>query len=203
MSSRSIKSIPEDKEVAGDAATPTSEISAKEQRMNMITGELDVILKNAQDYVLRHLAEDLGEDVKDPLRKAAMKLAYRKQYYDVMEDKVVYFPSCKQLIMSCDLMEQAEKFYYDEEDEFPPEFSKALKTVASAAESRKMKDKSGRKAQAVKDTDSDYDGVTDEDDYDESLIGKEESLDSDVMAKLAMSWSEAFDETVEYRKVLC
>ena len=72
-----------------------------------------------------------------------------------------------------------------------------MRTVVSAAESRKDEGQQ----QAIKDTDSDYDDDSDDDD---SLICREENLGSDVIEMLAMSWREALDgDSSEYRKTLC
>ena len=61
------------------------------------------------------------------------KLAYVKKYYDVMKDEIVMFPSVSKLILKNDLTIEAENYYYEEDDEFPPEYSKALKTVVRSA----------------------------------------------------------------------
>ena len=46
-----------------------------------------------------------------------------------MTDTVVYFPSVTRLLMTNKLQEKAEQYYYEDEDEFPAEYSKAFKTV--------------------------------------------------------------------------
>lgn len=107
--------------------------SEKEKRIAMIEGEMDQIIKDADAFCLQHLEEDMEEEAIQALNKAAMKLAYRKKYYDVMKDKIVFFPSVSKLIMKADLTEEAEKHYYDEEDEWPLEYTKALKSVVRAA----------------------------------------------------------------------
>lgn len=61
------------------------------------------------------------------------KMAYTKKFYDVMKDQVVIFPSVGKLILKGDLTEEAENDYFEEEDEFPLEYTKALKTVVRAA----------------------------------------------------------------------
>ena len=185
------------------------DISPKQKRVNMIVGEMDTLLEDAQQYILKHMMDeiDLDEEAKVALKLAAMECAYTKRYYDIMEDNVVYFPSCKKLIMNGKLTEVAEKYYYDEGDEFPPEYTKALRAVVSIAGSRKIKD-SGRKGQKLKDTpdddvasDDDRE-INDESGDDDSLIGKEEQLGSELMEKLAMSWREAFDESLRDRMAL-
>lgn len=61
------------------------------------------------------------------------KLAYVKKFYDVMKDEIVFFPSVGKLIINGDLTEEAENHYYEEEDEWPLEYTKALKTVVRSA----------------------------------------------------------------------
>jgi hypothetical protein len=105
----------------------------KEKRVTMIKEEMDEIIKNADAFCLEHLEEDMEEEAIEALHKAAMKLAYTKKYYNVMKDEIVFFPSVAKLIMRADLTEEAEKHYYDEEDEWPLEYTKALKTVVREA----------------------------------------------------------------------
>jgi hypothetical protein len=105
----------------------------KEKRVTMIKEEMDEIIKDADAFCLKHLEEDMEEEAIEALNKAAMKLAYTKKYYDVMKDEIVFFPSVSKLIMKGDLTEEAEKHYYDEEDEWPLEYTKALKTVVREA----------------------------------------------------------------------
>ena len=105
-------------------------MSEKEKRNTMIADELKAILEGATDFVMKHYEEDEFEpEAAEALQKAASSLAYRKKFYDVVHDKVVYFPSVGRLILKADLMEEAEKHYYDEEDEWPIEYTKALKSV--------------------------------------------------------------------------
>lgn len=168
-------SVPNDIRGAGASdASSSDSISAKEKRTNMIHEEMNKILEDAQDFLILHeIDEDLEDEAKDALRKAASKLAYRKQYYDVMEDNIVYFPTCQTLVMNYELMEEAEKYYYDEEDEFPPEYIKALRTVVSAAT-------------------KDQEITTDDDGG-----GSDEKIGSELMNKLASSWREALGEDAD------
>ena len=75
------------------------------------------------------LEEDFEKEAIEAISKASQTLAYKRKYYDVMKDKVVYFPTVARLIMTNILQEEAEKVYYDDGDDFPPEYSKALRTV--------------------------------------------------------------------------
>jgi hypothetical protein len=101
----------------------------KDKRMTMIEEEVDKILKETQLWVEKYLEEDFEKEAMDALRTAAKTLAYRKKYYDVTKDEIVYFPSISRLIMKNALQDEAESCYWEEEDEFPLEYSKALKTV--------------------------------------------------------------------------
>jgi len=71
----------------------------------------------------------LGNPAIEAIRRAADELAYKRKYYDVMKDEVLFFPTVARLLMTNTLAERAELYYYEEEDPFPPEYTKALKTV--------------------------------------------------------------------------
>ena len=108
-------------------------MSEKEKRDTIIAGEMKAILEGAADFVMEHYEEDEFEpEAAEALQKAASILAYRKKYYNVVQDKIVYFPSVGRLILKADLIEEAEKYYYDEDDEWPIEYTKALKSVVRA-----------------------------------------------------------------------
>ena len=103
-------------------------VCEKEHRKTLIADEMESILEGTKDFVYEHYEEEEFDPVAiDALYKAANLLAYRKKYYNVMKDEIVYFPSVSRLILNADLMEEAEKHYYDEEDEWPIEYTKALK----------------------------------------------------------------------------
>ncbi|CAJ1945976.1 unnamed protein product [Cylindrotheca closterium] len=109
------------------------EPSEKEKRTKMIEKEFDQIIDEADKFCLEFLEEDMDPEAVNALRKAANKLAYVKKYYDVMKDEIVFFPSVGKLILKGDLTEEAENDYYEEEDEWPLEYTKALKTVVRSA----------------------------------------------------------------------
>jgi hypothetical protein len=104
-------------------------MSEKEKRELMLKEELDKIIVATQDYCWDALEEELEPQAVDAVRQAAQELAYKRKYYDVMKDAIVYFPSITRLLMTNNLQEKADRYYYEEEDEFPPEYSKAFKTV--------------------------------------------------------------------------
>lgn len=110
-------------------------MSVKEQRESILKEELEKILEATQDYCWNVLEEEMDPQAIDAVRRAAEELAYRRQYYDVMKDTVIYFPTVTRLIMTNRIQERAEKYHYETDDDeeeaesFPPEYSKALKTV--------------------------------------------------------------------------
>jgi hypothetical protein len=101
----------------------------KEKRKAMIEEEMEKVIKDTQEYVEVNLEEEFEPEAIEALRKAARKMAYTKKFYDVMKDEIVFFPSVQGLIMKNSLQDEAEKYYWEEEDEFPLEYTKALKTV--------------------------------------------------------------------------
>ncbi len=110
----------------------------KEHRKTLIADEMESILEGTKDFVYEHYDEEEFDPVAiDALHKAANLLAYRKKYYNVLKDEIVYFPSVARLVLTADLMEEAEKHYYDEEDEWPIEYTKALKTVVRESDAYK------------------------------------------------------------------
>mmetsp|Transcript_37514 Transcript_37514/g.91000 ORF Transcript_37514/g.91000 Transcript_37514/m.91000 type:complete len:98 (+) Transcript_37514:516-809(+) len=72
----------------------------------------------------------MEQEAVDALRTAAYELAYLKKYYDSFSDRFVYFPSVIKLCVMYTLIEKAEEYYYDEEDEFPLQYSAALRSIA-------------------------------------------------------------------------
>ena len=81
------------------------DISPKQKRVNMIVGEMDTLLEDAQQYILKHMMDeiDLDEEAKVAVKLAAMECAYTKRYYDIMEDNVVYFQiSIRMIIIYCE-----------------------------------------------------------------------------------------------------
>lgn len=54
-----------------------------------------------------------------------------KKYYDVFKDEFMYLPPVAKALIDYTLLEEAEKHYVDEEDEFPDFYSGCLRAVAS------------------------------------------------------------------------
>jgi hypothetical protein len=106
------------------------DLSDKEKRKLAIEEELTKIVKETEQS---ELEEEIEPEALAALKKAAMIVAYRKKYYDVFKDAFVYFPTVTAALMNYALIEEAEKYYYDEDDEFPMEYSAALRSVAATS----------------------------------------------------------------------
>ena len=48
-----------------------------------------------------------------------------------MKDEVIYFPSVSKTLADYSLLEEAEKHYYEEEDEYPQDLSVGIRSVAT------------------------------------------------------------------------
>jgi hypothetical protein len=116
--------------VTGEGVPKTDEsesLSEKAKRKVMIKEELAKIIKETEE---NELGEEIEPEALGALKKAALKVAYRKKYYDVFKDEFIYFPTVTATLMNYALIEEAEKYYYDEDDEFPMSYSAALRSVA-------------------------------------------------------------------------
>ena len=113
------------------------ELSERDMRKKMIEEELNKIIKEAEEV---ELEEPIEQEAVDALMKGGMKVAYLKKFYDVMKDEVIYFPDILTTISNYDLLEEAEKHYYDEDDEFPTLYSGALRSIALQAIANKGED---------------------------------------------------------------
>jgi hypothetical protein len=114
--------------VQAEAVSASS--SEAEKRRKMIDEELANLVKEANE---NELEEPFDEESIEALRKAAHKICYLKKYYDVMKDSVIYFPSVTKTVVDYTLIEEAEKYYYEEEDEYPQDLSIGLRSVATMA----------------------------------------------------------------------
>ena len=102
------------------------ELSLEAQmRKRMIDEELDGIIHDA----IIGLEEELEPEALDALKIAADNIAYRKKYYDVMKDKIIYFPTVSKTIVDHSLFDEAEKFYFGDEDSFPMDYSLEIRNV--------------------------------------------------------------------------
>ena len=102
--------------------------SENEKRFKMIDKELKDLIKQADE---NELEEPFDEDSIKALTKGALKICYTKKFYDVMNDTMIYFPSVPQTVVDYRLIEEAERFYFDDVDEFPQDLSIGLRSVAT------------------------------------------------------------------------
>ena len=123
-------------EEQGDA-DKAPELSEREMRKKMIEEELKKIIEEVE---AEELEEPFETEAMEALMKGAMKVTYLKKFYDVMKDEFIYFPDVMSTISNYDLLEEAEKHYYDEDDEFPPEYSAALRSIVLQAIANKSED---------------------------------------------------------------
>ena len=160
----------------------------KKKRIRMIAKEMESILDDAQEYLLRNLLdEDLGDEAKNALFKAAMESAYFKHNYDTTENKVVFYPTCKDLILHHGMIDDAEKYYYSERDRFPPEYREALEFVVREYKQRRQILLSERREE-LWGYGSDQDSLSEFDDvFSQDL---EVHCDPKVMEELSNSWTE-------------
>lgn len=120
--------VEKEDEADGKEEVPKGD-SEKEKRIRMIKEELEKVVKQVEEEELA--GEEMEKEAVEALEKAALVVAFRKKYYDVMKDELIYFPSVSKTIVSYALMEEAEKYYYEEEDEFPMDYSVALRSVVT------------------------------------------------------------------------
>lgn len=109
---------------------PRKFISEAEMRRNKIDDELSSLLEEMMETEDMVEEEEIEPESLEALKKAASNICYLRKYYDVSNDKIIYFPSLVKTIINYSLFEEAEKFYFDEEDEFPQDYSIALRSVA-------------------------------------------------------------------------
>lgn len=100
------------------------------KRRQRIEKEVKKFVKEAEEY---ELEKEMREEGVNAVLTAANTLAYKKKYYDMNENKFKAFPSVCALLVNIDIYEEAEKYYYDPEDEFPLKYIAALKEVAIGA----------------------------------------------------------------------
>eukprot|EP00339_Tiarina_fusa_P027593 CAMPEP_0117009978 /NCGR_PEP_ID=MMETSP0472-20121206/8918_1 /TAXON_ID=693140 ORGANISM="Tiarina fusus, Strain LIS" /NCGR_SAMPLE_ID=MMETSP0472 /ASSEMBLY_ACC=CAM_ASM_000603 /LENGTH=314 /DNA_ID=CAMNT_0004712407 /DNA_START=320 /DNA_END=1265 /DNA_ORIENTATION=+ len=120
---------PEEAEEEAEDDAAAEEEAERAKRKKMIDEELDLILKKALEELEDE--DEFEPEAVEALKLAAAKITYLKKYYDVMRDEVIYFPSVAKCIINYTLMEEAEPHYFDEDDEFPADYSGALREVAT------------------------------------------------------------------------
>ncbi|CAJ1965693.1 unnamed protein product [Cylindrotheca closterium] len=92
------------------------------------------IEKEVREYVKQAESQELDKEMREEgvmaVIKAANKMAYKKKWRDEVQAMWVVFPSVKGLLVHTEIYEEAEKYYYDPDDEFPLKYISALKEVA-------------------------------------------------------------------------
>ena len=99
----------------------------RSKRKQMIEHELLSLIHKAEE---QELGKEMREEGVNALKIAANKFAYRRRYLDSQSNNFVTFPSLKNCLAGSEIYEEAEKHYYDAEDEFPLKYIAALKEIA-------------------------------------------------------------------------
>jgi hypothetical protein len=114
-----------------DAARGTSQkILGSSPRQRMIETEVDEYCKRAGE---EQLDKDMRDEGIKAIKIAANKFAYKKKYYDSANDKMIVFPSVAACLLGYDVYEEAEKHYYDPEDDYPLKYTAALRDLSLQA----------------------------------------------------------------------
>mmetsp|Transcript_26522 Transcript_26522/g.64638 ORF Transcript_26522/g.64638 Transcript_26522/m.64638 type:complete len:1323 (+) Transcript_26522:248-4216(+) len=107
--------------------------SKTERGRSRPSGRKGKIEKEVREYVKQAESQELDKEMRDEgvnaVIKACNKMAYKKKWRDEVQAKWVVFPSVKALLVRTEVYEEAEKYYYDPEDEFPLKYISALKAV--------------------------------------------------------------------------
>jgi hypothetical protein len=98
-----------------------------ESRIKRIEEELSRIIRLTEE---NELEEEFEPEAVEALKMAAPKVAYLKKFYDVFKDEFVYFPPVAKTMIDYSLIEEAEKYYFDEEDKFPMYYTAVLRCTA-------------------------------------------------------------------------
>lgn len=176
-----------DKELTSPKCVP------KKKRMRMIAKEMQTILEDAQDYLLsQFLDSDVSEEAKNALFKAAMNSAYLEHKFDTTINKVVFYPTCKDLIKNHGMIDDAEEFYYSARDELPSEYRVAIDFAARDAERKIQKrEREQSRELSIDDLyDSDEDTLSECSEVALSLDTLTVHYDAKIMEELSNSWSE-------------
>ncbi|KAL3922617.1 MAG: hypothetical protein SGILL_002111 [Bacillariaceae sp.] len=102
------------------------EVTEVERLHKLAKSQLDEIVKRAEE---QELEEELESEVLEAL-EAGLKVCFTKKFYDVLKDEYVYFPTVARSIVDYSLTEEAERHYFEEEDEFPTVYTASLRQVA-------------------------------------------------------------------------
>ena len=113
-----------------EASSDAEQSSEKDYLLQLLYEEFDRVIKEAEE---NELEEPLEEEALIALKAASKNVCYKKKFYDVLNDQCIYFPSVVRTIIDYSLLEEAEKLYFNGEEEFPMEYASGLRAVACAA----------------------------------------------------------------------
>jgi hypothetical protein len=116
-------------ERAPTRGTKQTVLDGSSPRQRLIETEIDKYCKRAGE---EQLDKEMRDEGIKAMKIAAEKFAYKKKYYDSANDKVIVYPSCAGCLVGHDVYEEAEKYYYDPEDEYPLKYTAALRDLAIA-----------------------------------------------------------------------
>jgi hypothetical protein len=117
-----------DEEEFGTNRKPSdqSDVLGSSERERLIEMEIGRFCKRAGE----ELDKEMREEGVKALKIAANKFAYKLKYYDSANDKMIVFPSVTSCLAGYHVYEEAEKYYYDPEDEYPLKYIAALRDIA-------------------------------------------------------------------------
>ncbi|KAL3938622.1 MAG: hypothetical protein SGBAC_006499 [Bacillariaceae sp.] len=111
---------------APDARGTTEKMLGDTPRQKCIERELDMIIKMATED---HLDDAMRDEAIKGIKIATVKVAYKRKMYDAAADVMRIFPSVANCLIDGEVYEEAEKHYYDEEDEYPLKYISALRSI--------------------------------------------------------------------------
>eukprot|EP00980_Cylindrotheca_fusiformis_P004220 scaffold915_cov65-Cylindrotheca_fusiformis.AAC.6 len=120
----------EDDTAAAAARGTTETVLGSSARQRRIEREVGEFCKRAGE---EELDKEMRNEGIKALKIAAEKFAYKKKYYDSTNDTMIVYPSVAGCLAGYDVYEEAEKHYYDPEDEYPLKYTAALRDLALAA----------------------------------------------------------------------
>jgi hypothetical protein len=104
-------------------------VTTEKVRIDRDTLVLEEIRKMIRDTEDNEIEDDMDEEVKEVLEKAALESpAYTKRWYDAIADSWIHCPSLATLISDYSLLEAAEELYGEE---LPMLYTVSLRAVAS------------------------------------------------------------------------
>jgi len=104
-------------------------VSEAAMRQNMIDTELKGMIEEMMKSEDFEEEDEMEPESYDAIIRAANEICYTRKYYDVSADKIIFFPSVTKTIVNFDLFEKATEYYFDEDDEFPTDYSMGLRNI--------------------------------------------------------------------------